>query len=565
MNVSELISKLDHFFKEADGVQKFRHLVVNLAIRGAFTSQANREQCTKNLLELVRSEKQKHLTKVSESLLAITPDEIPVKGPTVPFVRLSDFARIEKGETGIQKAEPGEYPLVSLAAERASCNTYQIEAKAAIVPLISSSGHGHASMKRLHYQEGKFALANILCAVIPFAPDTVSARFIFEYLSAYKEPLLVSKMLGTANVSLTIGKIAVVPFPVVCSAAQKQVEELMSLCDEYEAECTEREARRDKLVTAGLHRLSNAYRKSLKPNASFYLRHLPLLTTRPTHIEQLRQRILDLAVCGRLVSQDPRDEPASALLHCLQKEKQLLVREGAIKERGQLAAVLDSEAAFPSPRGWAWTRLSALSRLITKGSSPRWQGVDYVNERDGVLFITSENVGKFRLLLDNKKFVDRKFNQIEPRSILARNDILLNIVGASIGRTALFDLDEVANINQAVCLVRPLIQDQRLSLRYLLIFLNSELGVKYMLKKQVDMARANLSMTNVGLAPIPLPPSAEQHRIVAKVEQLMGICQQMETQIARCNTERREFLESTLHQELIPAGARVKFAGGTLA
>src|SRR5207253_5190406 len=143
------------------------------------------------------------------------------------------------------------------------------------------------------------------------------------------------------------------------------------------------------------------------------------------------------------------------------------------------------EMAFSLPNKWKWARLAALCELITKGSSPKWQGINYVSEGEGVLFITSENVGSYKLRLENRKYVEARFNEIEPRSILKRNDILMNIVGASIGRTALFDIDELANINQAVCLIR--VAENSL-LPYLLHFFNSETCIQMMFDKQVDNA-----------------------------------------------------------------------------
>ncbi|MBK6824135.1 MAG: restriction endonuclease subunit S [Saprospiraceae bacterium] len=102
---------------------------------------------------------------------------------------------------------------------------------------------------------------------------------------------------------------------------------------------------------------------------------------------------------------------------------------------------------------WEEKRLEEICVLISKGSSPKWQGINYVDE-PGVLFITSENVGENTLLIEQRKYVEEKFNISDKKSILKNGDVLTNIVGASIGRTAIFDLDDIANINQAVCLIR---------------------------------------------------------------------------------------------------------------
>src|SRR5665811_1866042 len=108
--------------------------------------------------------------------------------------RLKDICSITKGATGIMKAIQGKYPLVALSDERRSHNEFQFDANAVIVPLISSTGHGHASMKRVHYQEGKFALGSILCAVIPNDENQLNAKYLHLYLQQFKESLLVSLM-----------------------------------------------------------------------------------------------------------------------------------------------------------------------------------------------------------------------------------------------------------------------------------------------------------------------------------------------------------------------------------
>lgn len=163
-----------------------------------------------------------------------------------------------------------------------------------------------------------------------------------------------------------------------------------------------------------------------------------------------------------------------------------------------------------------WVELEELTEIVTKGSSPKWQGVNYVDS--GVLFITSENVGAYRLILDSRKYVEWKFNEIEPRSILEKGDILMNIVGASIGRTAIFNLEEIANINQAVCLIR--IDEKKINRDYILHFFNSPLCISYMVDKKVDNARANLSMGNIKMFLIPVPNLPTQQQIVTYLNQL---------------------------------------------
>ena len=119
----------------------------------------------------------------------------------------------------------------------------------------------------------------------------------------------------------------------------------------------------------------------------------------------------------------------------------------------------------------------------------------------------------------------------------------MNIVGASIGRTAFFDIDANANINQAVCLIR--VFHLHLESQFLLHFFNSDVCLSYMFDKQVDNARANLSMGNIAGFIIPIPPISEQHRIIAKVDQLMALCDQLKTRLTQAR-QLKEQLACTL-------------------
>ncbi|NCB39248.1 MAG: hypothetical protein EOM80_10795, partial [Erysipelotrichia bacterium] len=152
----------------------------------------------------------------------------------------------------------------------------------------------------------------------------------------------------------------------------------------------------------------------------------------------------------------------------------------------------------------------------------------------------------FKLRLERKKYVEKKFNQIEPRSILQKNDILMNLVGASIGRVAYYNLDEIANINQAVCIIRLINLETDLNLRFMLAFFNSKICISYMFDKQVENARANLSMTNVSKFVIPIPPQNEQQRIVEKVDQLMALCDKLEQNLAAASEKQAGLLNSLM-------------------
>ncbi|WP_313587235.1 restriction endonuclease subunit S [Aquidulcibacter sp.] len=465
--------------------------------------------------------------------MAVSSDALP-KGFASPssFIRLGEIARIEKGQTGIMKAEPGPYPLVVTAEARGSCEHFDFEGSAAIVPLVSSAGHGKASLQRLHYQEGKFALGSILAAIFPYAPDLVSARFIFEYLTAFKNELLVSQMIGTANVSLSVGKVSDVPVPLVPPVVQRKIDELMALCDQLEAARAEREASRDRLAVASLARLNSPDPETFEEDARFALNALPALTTRPDQIKALRQTILNLAVRGKLVPQDPNDEPASELLKRIAKEKARLDR----KERTKREPRTQTEEAEPTrlPKGWALAPLAELVSILNgrayKQSELLSAGTPVL--RVGNLF-TSDRWYYSTLQLDNDKYCDK-------------GDLIF-AWSASFG-PFIWTGEKV--IYHYHIWKLPLHSEANLSKLYLYNFLLQK-------TREIKEAGHGISMIHMTkekmeLIQVPLPPLAEQDRIVAKVDELMALCDQLEASLTNATSTRSRLLNALLAEALRP-------------
>jgi type I restriction enzyme S subunit len=233
--------------------------------------------------------------------------------------RLGDICTITKGETGIMKAIPGAYTMVALGEANKTHNEFQFDTKAVIIPLVSSTGHGHASMKRVKYQEGKFALGSILCAVIPKDEKVVLAKYLHIYLHWNREELLVSQMKGMANVSLPMNKIADVLVTVPSIEKQQEIIDL-------EVQLVEKELSVEKLLSDQL-----------------------------TQLENLNQAILQEAVQGKLVKQDAKDEPASELLKRIKEEK---AKSG--KKEKPLPPIKSEEIPFEIPENWVWCRLGEI-------------------------------------------------------------------------------------------------------------------------------------------------------------------------------------------------------------
>lgn len=146
--------------------------------------------------------------------------------------KLYECCELEKGKTAIQKSVPGEYPLVVTTKERKSSDTYEFDKPAVCVPLVSSRGHGIASLNQVFYQEGKYAVGNILCVVTPKNYEYLDAKYLYYYLNFFKDTKIVSLMKGGANVSLTVESLKKVEIDVPNRETQIKIVNKLIQCDE---------------------------------------------------------------------------------------------------------------------------------------------------------------------------------------------------------------------------------------------------------------------------------------------------------------------------------------------
>lgn len=157
--------------------------------------------------------------------------------------KIGEICQLVRGTSPTLKTPSGMYPLVVTAEFRRTADTWQLEGPAVCVPLISSTGHGDAALHRVHYQEGKFALANLLVALLPSNPEICFAKYLYHLLMARKDELFVPLMLGTANVSLKERDIAEVEIPLPSLAEQRHI---VARIEELAAQINEARALRNK-------------------------------------------------------------------------------------------------------------------------------------------------------------------------------------------------------------------------------------------------------------------------------------------------------------------------------
>ncbi|WP_138091012.1 restriction endonuclease subunit S [Halalkalibacterium halodurans] len=164
------------------------------------------------------------------------------------------------------------------------------------------------------------------------------------------------------------------------------------------------------------------------------------------------------------------------------------------------------------PNDWIIKKGEGLSTKITKGASPKWQGFDY--QDNGILFVTSENVREGVLDVTQPKFLPIEFGEKQKNSKLKKGDILINIVGASIGRSCEYDIDVEANINQAVCLFRTKSEADKSFIKY---YLQSNSVKKRLLGTQTESARPNLSLTDIREFEFVLPKNDKEKLKIASI------------------------------------------------
>jgi type I restriction enzyme S subunit len=331
-----------------------------------------------------------------------------------------------------------------------------------------------------------------------------------------------------------------------------KVEELMALCDRMEAAKAAREARRDRLAAATLHALNNgAEATTFRDHARFALDHLPHLTARPEQIGQLRQTILNLAVRGKLVPQDPKDEPAAELLKRIQAEKARQLKLSELKKQQTLPDIAGCEKPFEVPESWQWTSVDDCFN-VSGGIQKTPARIPKNNPHP---YIGVGNVYRGRLDLSEVKQFELLEGDLE-RFRLEKGDILVVEGNGSvneIGRCAVWS-GEIENCVHQNHIIRC--RPFRIELTpYVLKYLNSPNGNQVM--KALAVTSSGLYSLSVGkIRPIaiPLPPLAEQRRIVAKVEELMALCDRLEAQLTTGQTESRRLLEATLHEALAEHG-----------
>jgi len=255
-----------------------------------------------------------------------------------------------------------------------------------------------------------------------------------------------------------------------------------------------------------------------------------------TQLENLNQAILQEAVQGKLVKQDPKDEPASELLKRIKTEK---AKSG--KKEKPLPPIKPEEIPFEIPENWVWCRLGEICSKIGSGSTPK--GSNY--SKSGFPFFRSQNIYNDGLVYEDIKFVSDEVQKQMSGTIVLANDILLNITGGSMRRCALVPEDfKEGNVSQHVCIIRPLQVDRNYFHKIVL----SPYFQKFIFSSTTGAGREGLPKYNLEQFAIPLPPVSEQKRIIVEIEKQLAKTKQLKEHIIANQQATEQLLKALLHQ-----------------
>lgn len=374
-------------------------------------------------------------------------------------------------------------------------------------------------------------------------------RLALSEPGSLKRLLELHKGIGAKHVNVSDMRLALIPLPSKKEQTRivAKVDELMALCDQLEAQHNNAADAHEKLVTHLLGTLTQSQDAAdFNANWQRIAEHFDTLFTTEHSIDTLKQTLLQLAVMGKLVPQDPNDEPASELLKRIQAEKAKLIAEGKIKKEKPLPPIAEDEKPFELPVGWAYQRLNDFCTGITSGSTPPQSEFITAN---GIPYLKVYNIRDQRIDFDYKpQFVSKQYSDEKlKRSVLYPGDVIMNIVGPPLGKIAIIPSTYPEwNCNQAIVFFRPL--DKRFS-KYIYTYLCAGLFLKD-IELVGTAGQDNISVTKSQSIIFPLPPLDEQSRIVAKIEELLALCDQLKSRIGDATQLKQKVADTLVEQAL---------------
>ena len=551
MSIDFLFDDFDRLIQSPESVLCLRRFILELAVRGKLVPQDPNNEPASELLKRIKAEKARLVEegkiRKQKKLLPVHRSEILVEDiPGWIWVRLGEVStKITKGST------PTSY---GYTYENEGVNFVKVESikggsllSENITSFIADETHVFLARSQLAAGDILFSIAGSIgtCAVVTnqVLPANINqalaiirgtqtaflAEFLLKSLQSSVARSVLAKARGGAMNNVSLGDIQnlVVPLPPLAEQHRivAKVNELMILCDCLEAARAEREATRDRLATASLTRLNapDPDPETFQHDVTYTLNNLGPLTTRPDQVKALRQTILNLAVHGKLVPQDPTDEPASELLKRIAGDKVALDKMGTMKKSKPLPPVNSEDAPFDLPAGWAWTRFPEVG-LFGRGKSKHRPRNDPILYDSGKYpFVQTGDVARSG---GSIKTYSNLYNDVGlAQSAMWPSGTLCITIAANIANSGILTIDACFPDSIVGLIVHDSFEDARY-FEYFLRTVKSDLH-----EFAPSTAQKNINLGILKEVLIPFPPLVEQRRIVAKVDELMALCDRLEASL----------------------------------
>ena len=548
-----LLSNLNLLATAPGGVARLRELILTLGVQGKLVPQDSNDEPASALLKTIRAEKDRLIAegkiKRDKPLAEIGEEEKPFNLPRGwEWVRLGGTMEMLNGKP-FKPTEwlPAGLPIVRIQnlnkanAPFNYCDPELVAEKNRIDSgsfLISWSGTPGTSFGAFIWQRGAAALNQHI-----FKCELLGNVFVPEFLqlsiNSQLNVLIAQAQGGVGLQHVTKGVleslVLVLPPLAEQSRIVTRVEELMRLCDALEAKGQLEATQHAQLVSTLLATLTDSETPAqLADNWHRIATHFDLLLDRPQAVDALEQTILQLAVRGLLVPQDPQDEPASELLKKIRAEKDKLIAQGKIKRDKHLQPIGEEEQPFALPPGWEWVRLRDLVTHLGDGL----HGTPNYSLNGDYYFVNGNNLGAGVITI---KPETKRVDQIEferHRKPLDATTVLLSING-TLGRVAFYQ-DEMIVLGKSACYFNVTVGFQKMFAKLLL---ECPDFMTYAEKSATGTTIKNLGLTAIGDWPIALPPLAEQSRIVTRVADLRRLCADLRQRLAASQSTQAHLAE----------------------
>lgn len=349
---------------------------------------------------------------------------------------------------------------------------------------------------------------------------------------------------GVGNKNLVLRKIKAFLIPLPPLAEQRRIvakiDKLMARCDELEKLRGERDRKQITVHNSALDRLLIPKEQSAFNTAwQFITQHFSELYSVKKNVTELRKAILQLAVMGKLVPQDPNDQSASELLKEIEEEKERLVKEGKIKKSKPFPKVTPDEIPYELPDSWKWVRVIDVVDVGT-GSTPATTNSEYYNGT--IPWYTSSATNDSFAKIPQTFITEQALRETNCK-IFPSGSLIIAMYGQGKTRGQISELVLAGATNQAVAAMIFYESSKELKQYIKYYFLKIYEEIRSLAE---GAAQPNLNVGKIKETLIPLPPLAEQHRIVAKIDQLMALCDNLETRIDAANSKQTNLLNAVM-------------------